>query len=326
MSTPLLLADRGLVPIEVTGPDRLSYLDDVMTQQFGDQPDGAVLGTLVLDAKGVPQASAWALVDQDRVLLLAPPEAAEHLMDVVAQRTFLAMVEFTRQDRPVTSLGAVDDEVVAAALDALAGDAGASRADAGASAVRAGDAGASHADGWVDHDDLLVVRHAFAVEVVGAGVQDLAGRLSDGGFDGTVEEVDADHLSLAVGEPRLGHEIVAGRLPEEYGLLPTHVHMAKGCYPGQEPIAHMWMLGRPRRRLARVHLAAPAHDDAEVTGHVGDRGLAFVAADAEVDSSPATGVTITGFVGDDRDVVGWTPDQTRNRDRDRRSSPPRRQP
>jgi folate-binding protein YgfZ len=57
------------------------------------------------------------------------------------------------------------------------------------------------------------------------------------------------------GVPAWGSEVVAPHLPEEVGLLPTHVHLAKGCYPGQEAVARMWMLGRPRRRLAVVTAA-----------------------------------------------------------------------
>lgn len=296
----LLAADRNLVVIEVTGPDRHDYLNDVTSQEFNGRDPGEVAGTLVLDGKGVPKAIAWVLFDAERILLLAPPEAGDHIMDVVAKQTFLAQASFERLDLPVTSLGSVDDGAVAAVL--------------GHAGIELG------VDSWVAHDDLLVVNHAFAHELVGLdpdGVVELLGSIED---DVAVQVVAGEDLSLAVGEPRLGHEVVAGRLPEEYGLLATHVHMSKGCYPGQEPIAHMWMLGRPRRRLARVHVAAPAHDDEAVTGHVGDRGLAWVGRDARPDDSPATGVTITAFVGDDRDVVGWTPNQTRNRDRE---SPPK---
>lgn len=295
---PLLVADRGLVPIAVTGPDRASYLDDVTTQQFTGRTVGEVVGMLVLDGKGVPRAVGWALVDEDRIVVLAPPAPAEHLLEVVAQRTFLAQVAFERIDAPVTSVAAADGS-----LPAPAG-----RAEPVAS------------DRWVLVGDgpagpLVVARHAFGLEVVGAGVDDVAEVLSVED-PAAVRVVEPDALSLASGEPRFGHEVVAGRLPEEYGLLATHVHLAKGCYPGQEPIAHMWMLGRPRRRLATVALAAPAHDDEVLTGHDGARGFAFVAPGAEVGEEVAAGVRVAAFVGAERDVVGWTPAQTRRRDRD----------
>lgn len=280
-----------LVAVEVTGDDRVSYLDDVTTQQFADLPAGAVRGLLVLDGKGAPLAMAWAAVDDDRILLLAPTAAADHLLEVVARRTFLAQASFRRLDLDTTSLAGADlDDVLAAAgLDTAM-------------------------DSWRRFDDVLVVRHAFGAELVGpaAGLPEL-------------QEVSPDELALRTGMPRLGHEVVAGRLPEEYGLLPTHVHMSKGCYPGQEPIAHMWMLGRPRRRLATVTVDDGTGSDV-VTGAAGGRGMAWVRPDTEVGAEVAPGVTVTGFVGANREVVGWQPDQTRRRDRDDTGALPGRRP
>jgi len=54
-----------------------------------------------------------------------------------------------------------------------------------------------------------------------------------------------------------GAEIAPGRRAQELGLLPTHVHLRKGCYPGQESIAKIFNLGRPRRALAVVERGAP---------------------------------------------------------------------
>lgn len=293
-----IAADRDLVVIEVTGPDRVDYLDDVTTQQFSQVPAGAVRGALVLDAKGAPRAVAWALVGEEAITLLAPSEAADHIMDVVATRTFLAQVSFMRPHVAVTSLAGDDlDEALAAA-----------GIDVGP-------------DSWVVHDDVVVARHAFGAEVVGMAPDEL----DDLGLEPAPDVVAGDELSIRSGEPRWGHEVVPGRLPEEYGLLATHVHLAKGCYPGQEPIAHMWMLGRPRRRLARVRVGAGAPADA-VTGRTGEHGFAWVDPDTEPGEELADDVQVTGFVAQDREVVGWTPAQTRRRDRGGSVDLPRRQP
>ena len=293
-----IAANRDLVVIEVTGPDRVGYLDNVTTQQFSQLPVGAVAGALVLDGKGAPQAVAWALVGDEAVTLLAPPPAADHIMEVVARRTFLAQVSFSRPDGTSTSLAGDD-------LDAALAAAGIDVA----------------MDSWVVHGRVVVARHAFGAEVVGVPVE----RIDELGLDPAPTVVDGDELSILSGEPRWGHEVVAGRLPEEYGLLATHVHMAKGCYPGQEPIAHMWMLGRPRRRLALVDVGEGAPPDA-VTARAAGHGFAWVAPDTEPGEELADDVVVTGFVGGDRDVVGWTPAQTRRRDRGGSVDLPRRAP
>jgi folate-binding protein YgfZ len=293
-----IAADRDLVIVEVTGPDRVDYLDDVTTQQFSQAPVGAVLGALVLDARGAPLAVAWALVGEEAITLVTPSGAADHVMDVVATRTFLAQVSFSRPRCDVTSLAGddLDHALAAAGVDVAA-------------------------DSWVVHDDVVVARHAFGAEVLGMA----SGELGELGLEPPPEVVGGDELSIRSGEPRWGHEVVPGRLPEEYGLLATHVHLAKGCYPGQEPIAHMWMLGRPRRRLARVRVGDGAPADA-VTGQAGAQGFAWVVPDTEPGEELADDVHVTGFVAEDREVVGWTPAQTRRRDRGGTVDLPRRQP
>lgn len=299
-----LAATTELVSIEVTGSDRVSHLDAATTQRFLGVPTGAVRGWLVLDGKGAPLATGWALVDDERIVLLAPPPAADHVLDVLAMRTFLADVTFTRLDTPTVSLGGIDLDLAlaAAGID-------------------------PPVDTWIRHDDVIVARHAFGVEVVGS---------DDPDHVVSTEVVDADTLWLQRGEPRWGHEVVPGRLPEEYGLLATHVHLAKGCYPGQEPIAHMWMLGRPRRQLVRLGPVAddsgaavagePETAEVEVTGRAGDTALGFARPGVAVGALADEDLVVTAAVGADRAVAGWTPAQKRRRDRAEGEALPGRRP
>jgi hypothetical protein len=134
---------------------------------------------------------------------------------------------------------------------------------------------------------------------------------------------------LAHGVPRWGHEITPPHLPEEIGVLPTHVHLEKGCYPGQEAVARMWNLGRPRRRLATIRVTGQVTAGTEegsgqerilVTGVVGTDpvvGLAFAGRDAAVgdvyELSDAK-VEITGFVGEGLEQPGHDSNVTRRRD------------
>ena len=61
-------------------------------------------------------------------------------------------------------------------------------------------------------------------------------------------------LRVAAGRPRLGFETDHRTIPHEIGWLETAVHLDKGCYRGQETVARVHNLGRPPRRLVRVHL------------------------------------------------------------------------
>jgi folate-binding protein YgfZ len=297
-----LLARDDLQMIEVTGTDRVSYLDAVTTQRLDDAAPGEVRGAMVLDAHGAPLATFWVVVHAERLALLAPPASAVHVLEVLANRTFLSDARFTATEAPVWALRG---DGIREALDAV-----------GVTALAPGH--------WRPVGDGLAVRHAFGAQVVG---DELAERLA--ALDEVVEG-DADALAAArvvAGEPVQGREVAAPRLPEELGLLPSHVHLAKGCYPGQEAVARMWMLGRPRRRLARVTVegtVAPGwttgsgRQKVEVTAVAGGQALAFVPADASVgdrhEGDDGAAVAVAGFVGGDATPPGHDPATPRRRD------------
>ena len=76
-------------------------------------------------------------------------------------------------------------------------------------------------------------------------------------------------LRIARGEPRLGLDTDHKTIPNEVGWIDTAVHLDKGCYRGQETVARVHTLGRPPRRLTRLHLdgsvdTLPEHGDAVV--------------------------------------------------------------
>lgn len=61
-------------------------------------------------------------------------------------------------------------------------------------------------------------------------------------------------LRIAAGRPRFGLDTDHRTIPNELGLIGTVAHVDKGCYRGQETVARVHNLGRPPRRLTRLHL------------------------------------------------------------------------
>jgi tRNA-modifying protein YgfZ len=302
--------------VDVLGDDRTRYLEDVTSQQLVDVPVTHVRGALVLDAHGAPSAMFDVVVLGDRLALLAPDDAvATTLTDVLGMRTFLLDARFEPVDAVVAAVRGDDaDEVVrAAGLTVVPG--------------RCRLAG-----------DLLLVSRPGGIDLIGpeGAVEDATDALVDAGAR-RGDEDDLEAWRIAAGEPRWAVEVAAPHLPEEVGLLPTHVHLAKGCYPGQEAVARMWMLGRPRRRLARVRVL-----DGEVTAGwsagegrravtvtsvspAGDLALAFVPSDAQVgdavrDDDGGAGIEVVALIGDDPTPPGHDPAMTRRRDRPRAAS------
>lgn len=68
----------------------------------------------------------------------------------------------------------------------------------------------------------------------------------------TAGEWAFEAMRIAAGVPRIGIDTDDVTLPNELGLYATEVN--KGCYRGQEAVAHVHNLGRPPRRLVRLLL------------------------------------------------------------------------
>ena len=321
--TALLLDAAGAQVIEVTGEDRLTHLDATTTQALKDARPGVATATLVLDANGNPLAMFDVLVLPDRLWLVTPgPDVTDVVMALIAGRTFLADARFR----------VTDHTVARAAVDAAL----ARRAWSGTSVVP--DAGTVRS---TPTGDTAIAADALGTLTL-AGPADEVARMVAALRDAGAVDADAAATGawrVATGAPAWGAEVTPPHLPEELGLLPTHVHLAKGCYPGQEAVARMWMLGRPRRRLARVRITGDPSELAGVTAgwrtgegrdvvevttvaardDAGLDALAFVPGATAAGATIATGggpaIAVLTLVGDDPVPPGHDPVMRRRRDR-----------
>ena len=216
--------------LRVSGPDRLTYLHSLLSQDLEHAGAGTVADFLYLDAKGNATAMGRAVVIGDAVLLVVPPEVRESFAAALQRFTFL--LEATTED--LSEQWAV-------------------------ASVR----GAGEVAGAGARSELMTVvpRHAGFVVRDRSGGVDLIGPgdwLDEAVAGMDVSQAGAaewDAWRISAGEPAWGTEVAEGRRAQELGLLPTHVHLRKGCYPGQESIAKIYNLGKPRRTLAVVEFA-----------------------------------------------------------------------
>ncbi len=238
----LLLDEPAWLPrevgvVRVTGQDRLHYLHQMLSQHVEQAAPGDVADFLLLDAKGVAQAAGRLVVHAEAVLLLVPPEVVSSLASTLASRTFL--------------------------MDAAAADASADLALASARGPEplAQPGARDEPMTAVPHGEGLVIRDRWGgLDLLGSPTW-VRERAEGLGLPQADAE-DWERWRILHGEVDWGHELATGRRPQELGLLPTHVHLRKGCYPGQESIAKMHNLGRPRRALHVVELDGPVsvHD------------------------------------------------------------------
>jgi folate-binding protein YgfZ len=98
----------------------------------------------------------------------------------------------------------------------------------------------------------------------------------DADLEPTVAGDELELLRIKAGTPLYGREIDDRVLPAEAGLDARAIDFAKGCYPGQEPIARQHYRGRVNRTLRVLELEGtelPAYDaeivhDDKIVGRV----------------------------------------------------------
>jgi len=217
-----------LSTIALSGTDVLRYLHAVCTQHTLDLAPGDATPALLLSPKGkIEFVFRLAVLDQS-ALLDTEAEAAPGLAERLARFVFRYDVSVGRPVQgAATLLGPGADAALAAAGLPVP------------VAPRAGVVG----------PDLVVQRTPVGVDLVGPAAPAAAAGLERAG----VERVPAglwELVRVERGLPRAGRELTDDVLAEEAGLLGSHVHLDKGCYPGQETVARVHNLGQVQRRLA----------------------------------------------------------------------------
>lgn len=113
---------------------------------------------------------------------------------------------------------------------------------------------------------------------------------------------EVERLRIRARTPRWGRELDDRVLPAEAGLTETHVSFAKGCYPGQEPIARLHYRGKANRGLRVLELDGdelPAYD-AEVM--LGDKVVGRVTSAVREDDGVVALAYVRREVGDDAEL------------------------
>ncbi|RPE73454.1 MULTISPECIES: folate-binding protein YgfZ [unclassified Frondihabitans] len=249
-SAVVQVPSRGLVT--VSGPDRLSWLDSLTSQSLKGLAPGSSTETLLLDPSGRVEHAAGVLDDGETTWLLVDAAEAESFAAWLDRMRFMLRVEVADRSADFAVLGSFADLALPAASPAgiplvwidpwhevAVGGVG-----------YAAEAGHPAAD-W-SYQETLVTAESLA-DVAASDVP-VAGALA------------LEALRVAAWRPRLATEVDERSIPHELDWLRSAVHLAKGCYRGQETVAKVHNLGHPPRRLVMLHLdgsdnVLPGHGD-----------------------------------------------------------------
>jgi folate-binding protein YgfZ len=209
------LSHRSVV--KISGADRLSWLHNLTTQRLSTLVAGVGTDALVLSPQGHVEHHLQLVDDGESTWIHLEPGSAEPLVAFLESMRFMLRVDVV-------------------------------------------DATADWAVTWQPalepHPDFVTRVDPQADAVAGRQVFVPRARLSEfvSGAGRPVGVQALEALRVEAGRPRFGLETDHRTIPHELGWIGTAVVLDKGCYRGQETVAHVANLGRPPRRLVRLHL------------------------------------------------------------------------
>ena len=247
------LSHRGV--IRVSGPDRLTWLHSLTTQALENLAPNSSTVALVLSPHGHVEHEIHLVDDGDSTWLIVDAASTTPLVEYLDSMRFMLRVEvFDVSDEwAVVWQPGLGRHETFLSWEIPAEYSGRTAADTGSD--RGGDA-----TKYIDHrPDILVGREVL---VPRQALLDELGVAPAGTWA-------LEALRVASAIPRAGLETDHRTLPHEVGWIGPGVHLAKGCYRGQEAVARVHNLGRPPRRLALLHLdggaeTLPQHGDAVI--------------------------------------------------------------
>ena len=280
--------------VSIAGPDRLPWLHSLTTAHLSDLPPGSSALTLILDPRGHVEQEMRLTDDGERMLVSVEPGEGERLVAYLDSMRFLMRVDVRLEPGLAAVWSTLEEDVPGTVrrweqppefLGTGATDAGQDRGgDASRYVPRRPDT--------LPGREVLVPRDRLD-EVLAAAPQ-RAGMWA------------LEALRTAAAVPRLGCETDHRTLPHEVGWIGPAVHLAKGCYRGQETVARVHNLGRPPRRLALAHLdgsaeTLPEHGDPV---KVGGRTVGWVGTAARhYELGPIATVVLKRNVDPDADLL-----------------------
>lgn len=224
------MADR--TGILVTGNDRMSWLNGLVTCDLGKLAPGAAAYGLILEKKGRIQTDFFAVPGgasaADTLALAVPRELRASLIELLDHYLIMEDAELIASDLAVWRLvGASAAAVIAEVAPPYAG------------ALMLGELEGAVVAAPAEGADALRLELERAVVNAGGAV---------------IDEAMWEALRIERGLPRFGVEVDKTLLPQEAALEKLAVAFDKGCYLGQEVVYMLEHRGRPKRKLVRLEI------------------------------------------------------------------------
>lgn len=229
MTATLVHPRADLAVFAVTGNDRLSWLNGLVTCELAKLKPGSGAFGLAVGKTGKISADIWFVAASDRVLVILGRDRLEAVRDHFDKHLVMEDAEMSAPlDRGVIfTHGPASAELVAAA--------------------RSQGAEAAMID-WTGRRDAAVI-----VATEGAGDATRDALVAKGGA--LIDDEAWEATRVAWGVPRRGADYDEQSLPQEASLEKVAVSFEKGCYLGQETVFMLEKRGHAKKRLVRLDIS-----------------------------------------------------------------------
>jgi folate-binding protein YgfZ len=246
-----------------SGPDRVRYLNAILTNNIKDLGNGQGVVSLLLNAQGRILAEIETFADEEKIFCVSYLMIRERLAEVLEKYIIMDDVTFSDDAEKFGTL-AVEGPRAAEVVKELTGvdlnslpELGLVDVVVGSHANEGATAGKARSENSGAAIPCRMVRRFAGAEFIVErdklealwDVLLLATRRHGGGPMG-YKALSAQRLVMGV--PWFGYDFGEKQIPHEAGLESSHISYTKGCYTGQEIVERVRSRGRVNRR--RVEL------------------------------------------------------------------------
>jgi folate-binding protein YgfZ len=268
--------------LSFTGPDRVRYLNAILTNNIKDLATGQGIVSLLLNPQGHILAEIETYAFADRLLCVSYAMIRERLIEWLEKYIIMDDVTLTDETPRYGSL-ALEGPKAAALIQEVSG------AD-----ITKYEELSSHRGAAGSIPCLIVKRSPGAVH----GAEFVAEReklaevwqiLSDaarwhGG--GPMGYTALSALRLAQGVPWFGYDFGEKQIPHEAGLQDSHISYTKGCYTGQEIVERVRSRGQVNRQRIELIFSGDAVPQAETPLTMDGKEVGYVTRAARTPEPP----------------------------------------
>lgn len=238
--------------VRVHGPDAVTFLQGLITQEVEDAPSGSVQRSMLLTPRGKLRSMLWVLRGDEEVILIADAGLGETVAGDL--RRFKIRIDATVDDpEPVSEVWGPDAK----------------------HAVES--AGLAVSEGWTSSGSTIVARAPL-------GGLDRLMVIGDISALSNVRPVGTDAATavrVEAGEPLTGSDFDEKTLVHETGLDSQSVSYQKGCYLGQEVVARIEYRGHVNRLLRGVTITENVIPPQGATLSVGGKQVGVLTSPSE---------------------------------------------